>query len=715
MIGQQMKTVVSIGGAVDSSFQKIGSTFEQTMGQATRSVKDLEREQDKLTRSIQRSEKASAALASVESENAASVAASKEMIAQREAMTRKINSQAAALRRLDQARETTQDAEELHKLNARREELVRTLEDERNARDKVTAEIKTAQKAQKQYAEEAKKLKDNIEDADELAAKMDDVSQSLSSAKKEAGGLEKAGKLGSTFRKIGTGAVYATGAIWGVASAMGGVMAFTNEHTREMVGMAQSYDMSIERFKAWSGVAQQAGLDGEHVGDLIEELSNKFGEFKVLGEQSAVADVFGALGLNQAMLDGMSAADQFEFIMQRLEKVQDKQQAASLADQLFGGEANKITTYIRNSGKAMDELLEEQRRFNLLTDEGAAGATAYGHSFKNLQSVVTSGWQEISGILGGEMAGEIQSLGDTVAGFVRENKTEIVAGIKTIITTAKGLAVGVYDVGVMVNSVVQSFGGWQTVGAVVTGLIAGKLVVGIGGLVANGYSMIKMLGAGRTVMAGFNVVMAANPIGAAAAAVGLLVTAGILLYQNWDRVTSWFAGKFEWFKTEFPNTFGVIKTIFDWSPLGMVINNWQPISEFFTGLFDGISNIITSRIEAIKSTFDTVKGWVGKLKFWGDDESESVTQPVRRTVVPISEGRRSAPVGRAAEVTQAGRGARALSRAEMGSRGTTVHQTVGDIQINAAPGQSPREIARAVSEELGGRRNGALYDLPEVG
>ena len=716
MIGQQLKTVVSIGGAVDGSFQKIGSTFEKTMGQATRSVKELEREQKNLTRSIQRSEAAAAEFAETERKKAASIADSERLDAQRQGLTRTINNQTAALKRLNEARENTTDTAELAKLNARRESLIKTINEEKNARDQITAEIKSARQAQKQFTEESKSIKKNIGNADELASKMDDVSQSLKVAKKEAGGLEKAGKLGSTFRKIGKGAAYATGAIWGVTGAIGGVMALTNNHTSEMVGLAKSYDMSIDRFKAWSGVAAQAGLDGEHVGDLIEELSNKFGEFKVLGEQSSVSDVFGALGLEQSMLDGMSAADQFEFIMARIEKVKDKQQAASLADQLFGGEGNKIATYIRNSGKAMNELLEEQNRFNLLTDQGAAGATAYGHSFKNLRSVVTSGWQEISGILGGEMAGEMQSLGDTVADFVRKNKIEIVGGIKTVITAAKDLAVGIFQVGKTVNTVVQEFGGWQTVGAVVAGLIAGKMVVGIGSMVVNGYNMIKMLGAGRTAMAAFNFVMAANPIGLAAAAVGVLVTAGILLYQNWDEVTAWFSEKLAWFKTEFPNTFGVLKTVFDWSPMGIIINNWEPISDFFGGLFDGIVATVKSRIDYIIGAVSKVSGWIGKLKFWGDDDTESVVQPPQN-VVPISAGStRSA--NRSADrlaASQSNRGSQAVARADMGSRGTTVHQSVGKIEIHPAPGQSPEAIGKAVHDRLSGQRNAALYDLPEVG
>lgn len=716
MIGQQLKTVVSIGGAIDGSFQQIGSTFEKTMGQATRSVKDLEREQDKLTRSIKRSEKAAEELASIESENAASVAASQKMVAQRQAMTRNINAQARALKRLDEVRETTTDSAELAKLNKRRESLVKTLESEKDVRDKLTAEIRSAERAQKGFAAESKKIKDNIEDVDELASKMDDVSQSMKAAKKEAGGLEKAGKLGSTFRKIGAGVAYATGALWGVTAAIGGVMTLTNNHTAEMVGLAKSYDMSIDRFKAWSGVAAQAGLDGEHVGDLIEELSNKFGEFKVLGEQSSVSDVFGALGLEQSMLDGMSAADQFEFIMGRIEKVSDKQQAASLADQLFGGEGNKIAMYIRNSGKAMNELLEEQDRFNLLTDQGAAGATAYGQSFKNLSSVVSSAWQEISGILGGEFAGTIDGLSESLSGFVRENKTEIVDMIKGLASFSWKAVTAIWSLGSAVDGVVQSLGGWETVGAVVVGLIAGKMAVGIGSMVMNGYNMIKMLGAGRTAMAAFNVVMAANPIGLFAAVIGAAVTACILFYQNLDEIKAWFSESLPTIGEVFSGVWGGIKAGLSWTPLGMIINNWSPIMDFVGGLFDGIVNIVQSRIDSIIGSVTKVAGYIGKLKFWGDDDTESVVQPPQN-VVPISAGStRSA--NRSADrlaASQSNRGSQAVARADMGSRGTTVHQSVGDIQIHAAPGQSPQDIARAVQERLGGQRNGALYDLPEVG
>ena len=52
MVSQNLKTVVTLGGTVDGSFGKIGSAFNESMGKATKTVKELEREQSKLTKEI---------------------------------------------------------------------------------------------------------------------------------------------------------------------------------------------------------------------------------------------------------------------------------------------------------------------------------------------------------------------------------------------------------------------------------------------------------------------------------------------------------------------------------------------------------------------------------------------------------------------------------------------------------------------------------------
>ena len=597
MVTQNLKTVVTLGGTVDSSFSKIGSAFSESMGKATKTVKELEREQGKLTREIRKSKLAGA-------------------------------------------------------------------------------------------------------DVSLLTHRYRQLGQELDDAKGKADAFGRASNVGNKFRGIATAGATAVGGIWATGTALAGLITITNDNTASITGMAKAYDMSIDRFKAWSGVAQQAGLEGENVGDLVEELTNKFGEFKALGEQSSVADVFGALGIEQSMMDGMAAADQFEFIMKRLENVSDKQEAASLADMLFGGEGNKLVTYIRNTGQSLDSLLDKQRSFNLLSQKGADGAVAYGNAFRNLTSVVQSAWQEISGIVGGEMAKDIETLATDIGKYVRENKDAVAGTLKSLVYGAKDFTVALWNVGARINQVVQLFGGWETVGIAVSSLLAGKMIVGLVSLGSTLFSLIRTVGLMKMGMLGLNFVMAANPIGLVVTAVAALIAIGISLYTHWDAVTAFFKEKFDWFKTEFPATFEFLKTLWDWSPLGLIINNWSGITDFFTGLWGGIAGVFDAGIAKITGVWNTVTGWIDKLKFW--DDSETTVTATRN----VQEIRTQSESQRAQE---------AIASRAASSRGNTVNQNVGEIKVYAAPGQSPQEVAQAVHAQMSGYQNSALYDLPEAG
>ncbi|GAB3528698.1 phage tail tape measure protein [Photobacterium alginatilyticum] len=734
MVNQNLKTVVTLGGTVDSSFTKIGSVFKESMGLATKSVKELEREQKSLVKTINLSKKAANDLSLVEKNQSESVQALAELEESRRGVNREIQKQRRLLKQLDEERESQTDGESaaLNAINRKYAQLESSINDQVAIRDKLTDEIRKNTKEQAKLNKKSSQIRKSIKDVNELEQSYDRLEVGIRKAANEAEGFQKASNIGQSFRGIASAGTVAVGSIWATTTAMTGLMTVTNQQTATMVGLAQSYDMSIERFKAWNGVANQAGLDGEHIGDLIEELSNKFGEFKALGAQSSVSDVFGALGIDAAMMEGMAAADQFEFIMKRLEKVSDKQQAASLADMLFGGEGNKVITYIRNTGKSLNELLDTQRKFNMLTEQGANGAKAYGSSFKSLTSVATSAWQEISGIVGGEMAGDIQRLGVTVSSFVRNNKQEIVSTVKSLVYGVKDFTVTLWNAGAMVNRVVQFFGGWKTVGIAVASLLTGKLLVGLGGMIFTGAQAVKTLGMMKVGMAGFNAVLAANPIGLAVAAVSGLVFAGIQLYRNWDSVTAWFSEKLTWFKTEFPATFNVIKKVFDWSPLGLIVNHWQPVLKFFSGMWDLITGDFDAGIAKLSSVWEGFSSSFKALKFWDSDDEPKQTQSARPTLSntffqrnqvarerqqkPPQYGRYPSSYAAAAQqVAKPSRAKSAIYGSYPAHRGNTVHQKVGEIKVYAAPGQSPAEVSKAVHTKLGGYQSSALYDLPEAG
>lgn len=707
-----LKSVVTLGGAIDGSFGKIGAAFDESITNASKNVKSLEQEQRELSRTISKTEKSIKNLAKVEQDQAAALVVLQQQETARSEVVKSIRSQRTELRKLAEERDkqAESESEALEDTNAKYAALEKSLNDQIDQREKLSGEIKKGQKAQKKFADDSKKLKDSIQDVDELENSYKGLEKGIEKARIEAEGFEKASKLGKTLKGVGKASAVAIGSVWATTTAVAGLMTMTNSHTAEVVGMAQAYDMSIEKFQAWGGIAKQAGLEADSVGDLVEELRNKFGEFQALGEQSTVSDVFGALGIEAAALEGLNSAEQFEFMIERLEGVQDKAQAASLADMLMGGEGNKLVTYMRNTGMSMNELLNEQERFNNLTDVGASGAKKYGDSFGFLQTSIVSSWAEISGIVGGEMAGEMKTLGETVSHYVRANKTELVSTLKTLITGAKNFAVALWDIGSSINSVVQIMGGWKTIGIAVAAMVGVKLVVGLAGLVTGLLSVGKAIGFSKIAMAGFNLVMTANPIGLVVAAVGALVMAGVTLYRNWDEVANWFSVKLDWFKTEFPATFNFIKTVFDWSPLGLIINNWGAITGFFDELWQGVLGKFDFAINKIKSAVDTVGSFASKLKFWGDDDDEAESDKPLHVQKRSQSGRFGRNIQQAVESSN--RAQNVIGRAKAAHK-NTIHQKVEKIEVIASPGQSPQEVGQAVFSALSGHQNSALYDLPE--
>jgi len=533
----------------------------------------------------------------------------------------------------------------------------------------ATRQVKTLERKQASLTKQIKKGKLAGKDVSHLTTRYTQLGKEIAEAERTARGFSAASSLKQSLKSTGSIIAKTTIGLAGLSATIMGLTTRTNSATAEQVGLAKSYGMTISQFSAWGGIAKQAGLNSENTGDLVEELTNKFGEFKALGKMSAVSDVFGKLGIDKAMLNGMSAAEQFEFVMHRIAKVKDGQEAASLADMLMGGEGSKLVTYLRSTGKSLDSLLATQKSLNHLTNEGANGAVKYTQSLNKVSTVLYSSWQDVVGLVGGEVAPIFEKLALTISDFVDENKDEIVSFFKSAVEGSIAFAGGVFKLAGTVDSVVQSIGGWDTVMAGIAGLMTGKLVVGIASTVLSLGSIISTLGTAKTAMLGLNVVMAANPIGAVAAVVGLLVTAGILLYQNWDKVKAWFKPFFSWFEAK-----------------------WD---KFLA---------LTKRAKEMLSTVAEAFGFGD-----GDEEKE-------KTKKKVPSKAHSSYYGVNPSITYnpynyASRAEVANETSASGSTGgKVVHQKVEKIEVIAAPGQSPKEIAQAVGHELSGEQD-AMFDL----
>ncbi|EML9044652.1 hypothetical protein RJ828_001673 [Enterobacter cloacae] len=301
---------------------------------------------------------------------------------------------------------------------------------------KLAAEIKRAKLAGQSLGELKRRYSDVSREIRKTEAEQQKLNQQMQKAQRLAA-FKGAGK-GLFRRGLGIagqlGGMVAPGlAIGGsgvVASALGTLIApaATNAETARRAGVAKSYGVDIPTFDAWDTLAKQYDMNGENIGDLFEEYLHKAGEYKQNGKQGSLQDAFETLGFKTGDFAGLSDMAQFEKIVERALSLQDESKASFALDSLFGGEASKLLMLLKQSGKSYRDLMDEQRRYNLVTKEGAEGAMEGNRAITNLQTVFSSAVAEISGQLGNELAPDVRRLTDDLAEWFKGG------GIKRIVS-----------------------------------------------------------------------------------------------------------------------------------------------------------------------------------------------------------------------------------------------------------------------------------------
>ena len=160
----------------------------------------------------------------------------------------------------------------------------------------------------------------------------------------------------------------------------------------------------------------------------------------------------------------------------------------------------------------------------------------------------------------------------------------------------------------------------QGVTAILTGLLAGLVAVKAAVLakaaaiaIVNGaiaawsattVAFNTVMGIAKVVMAAFNAVMLANPIGLVIAAVAALIGIGYLLVTNWETVKAWFVGLFNWFSETFPGITGFVSDTFK-GAADAAIGIFTGVKDWFMGFF----NWILEKFETIKNIAGAVTGF----------------------------------------------------------------------------------------------------------
>ncbi|MDE1465531.1 phage tail tape measure protein [Spartinivicinus poritis] len=199
----------------------------------------------------------------------------------------------------------------------------------------------------------------------------------------------------------------------------------------------------------------------------------------------------------------------------------------------------------------------------------------------------------------------------------------------------------------------------------------------------------------------WNTALMANPIGLVITAVGALIGIAAYLVDDWGAVGQWFVDLWDDITALFWNGWEVIKTVFSYSPLGLLIQHWQPITGYFDSLCEAVKNIFSiawkwiqeSVIGPIMAIKETLGAAWNKL-FGDDDKSVEVTQKVKQISDQAVKISNENP-----DITNQVKQPEPLTGNTRGMNQTNNYQIAVNVdQPNATPDEINKAVAKAMDE-----------------
>lgn len=483
--------------------------------------------------------------------------------------------------------------------------------------------------------------------------------------------------------------------------------------TVKYLGGAEDLNLTLEQASAMAGMLGNVGIQGSQAGTALRAMMNRLTNPARKGAAS-IAE----LGLQVSDADGNMRAmpDILRDLNAATQDLGNTERKAAL-QKIFGAEAGSGMAELvsQMSTGALDELIE---KLQIANGENAKMASVRSENLGGDLKALSSAWQEV-GI----------TLTDTNNGPLRDLIQNITA-------------------------VTRAVGSWMKDNPELTATLA-KAAAAVAAVVAVGGTLLIFLGSILGPIAAVRyalTLLSLNPVSltimAIVAAVAALAGIAYVVYRNWDKISEWFSQRWADVKAAFSGGIGgITRLLLDWSPLGLL---WRGISEAlaklgvdipksFSGMggwvIDGIKNGITGKLGELKKTVtdmaSNVGGWfkdklgikspsrvfasfggytVDGLNQGLDAQRDEPARRIRDIAKRVATAGAGMAIGTAAvagpaapAIDQAGQlqiDRRPAISAAPASSGGNVHITMGDINVQAAPGMDEQALARYVAQEV---------------
>lgn len=394
---------------------------------------------------------------------------------------------------------------------------------------------------------------------------------------------------------------------------------------------ARDLGVSVEEAAAMSGLLGNIGIQSSQGGTVMRAMLNR-----LAGQTGPAAEAIEELGLKTKDSAGnLRAIPDILADVVKATKTMGNADRAAILKTIFGEEAGTgVSELIKQQGDGAITSFTNVLRKS--AGENARVAKTMADNAKGDIDTLKSAWEDVGiEIFEGNNGG--------IRSFIQQI-TGVVNGIGNWMRVNPELT-GTLFKAAAAMAIVAAVGGSITI--MLAGILGPMAMLKYSTSILGIKSLPLMGGALKWVIGGLralSLALVSTPIGWVILGITALVAAGYLLVTHWDTVKAWMVGFWqtitslvdsgiiavtnlfnglpEPIKAVLSGIWETMKTVFSWSPLGLIVNNFSEIMSFFTGLPAKFSSLGEMTMDGL------VKGITGKLT----EVKESITNAASNAI-----------------------------------------------------------------------------------
>ncbi|MDU7311211.1 MAG: phage tail tape measure protein [Aeromonas sp.] len=445
-------------------------------------------------------------------------------------------------------------------------------------------------------------------------------------------------------------------------------------------------------------MADQAGMAGESSGNAYRKV------FQMSMNTGKIAKATKGTGLKLNFTDGKGEFAGMENMFAQLAKLKglNTERRLQVLKGIYGDDAETLQVLELIISKGMDGYRATQKK---MADQAALQerVNAQLGTLGSLWDAATGTFTNAMVNFGEAIAPEIKAITEWIA--------ELSERLGNWAKKNPELSNTLMKVGGILSAVTIAFGGLSLAVAAVLGPMAiMKLTFGILGIKGTflGKVITMLLAPLKWLNLGIfrlGMAMLTTPVGWFIMGIAAIAGGAYLIYKNWDGITKWFSELWEKCKAPLMAWWDLLKELFSWTPIGMLIAHWNDIWAFFDTLPDGAVNkgkaIVQGLIDGItakwKTLMEKVKEFTKYLPDWFTGGNVTIGQD--KSTGP---GYLTGNLPQPALAGASGYGPRIVPTpvpkpvAARGGNSTTTHQWT----IVQQPGETPDDLVRKIDQRI---------------